>query len=355
MKLEVTKTVPGSRALFVEPGRVIGGRGRELLEWRDDGEWRCIAKFPASAAEAALSAWSFTRLGLRLGIHSVVTVGDGEFLAVLKRRFVLVGKSGRLTEVDRVHRGNKPASRALCATPAGPIFYGEYLLNNDRSSAVAIYRTDDVAKGFKKIHEFPAGEVRHVHFLQWDPHGSCLWMGTGDRDSECRFYRSDDHGGSWQLAGGGSQDWRAVGVAFTGSALFWGMDAGSDAGDTPNFIMRYDRKSRTIGRVQRLQGPAHGVGALADGTLVVSSGVEGGINEADRCAHLWASRDGDHWEEVFARPKKRWPNIIQFGVLRIPPGAGRGDELTFTGLALRGATETVFQGRLIDDRTGTSR
>lgn len=354
MKFEVTMTLPGSRALFVEPSRVIGGRGLELYEWRNEGGSRKITRFPASRAETVLSAWTFTRLGLRLGIHSVVAVGDEEYLAVLKGRFVLVGKHGRLTEVDRVHRGNKPASRALCTTPDGPILYGEYLLNNDRASAVAVYRADNAALGFRKVHEFPAGEVRHVHFVQWDPFGSCLWMGTGDRDPECRLYRSDDFGGSWTLIGAGNQDWRAVGVAFTAAALFWGTDAGSDAGDTPNHIMRYDRRDRVLERVQHLQGPAHGVGIMADGTLVVSTGVEGGINEADRSAHLWASRDGALWEEVFALSKKRWPNIVQFGVLRIPPGAGQAEVLTFTGLALRGSSETLFQGRLVDDRTRTN-
>jgi len=355
MKFEITSTIPGSRALLVEPGRIIGGRGLELWQWPNDRGPRRIVRFPASIPETGLSAWTLTRLGFRLGIHLVLTVGDEECLAVLKRRFVLVRTGGRLIEVDRVHRGNKPASRALCAMPAGPILYGEYLLNDDRASAVALYRSDDPARGFRKIYEFPAGEVRHIHFVQWDPFGSCLWMGTGDRDSESRLYRSDDVGGSWRLAGGGSQDWRAVGVAFTADALFWGTDAGSDAGGTLNYIMRYDRQDRTLVRVQRLQGPAHGIGVLSDGTLIISTGVEGGINEADRSAHLWASRDGSLWEEVFALSKNRWPGIIQFGVMRIPPGTESGSEVVFTGLALRGASETLFRGNLVDDRTSSAR
>jgi hypothetical protein len=55
-------------------------------------------------------------------------------------------------------------------------------------------------------------------------------LGTGDADPECRLLRSTDRGESWETVGSGSQLWRAVGITFRPDAVFWGTDAGSDAG-----------------------------------------------------------------------------------------------------------------------------
>jgi hypothetical protein len=346
MKLEVKRVARGARPLFVAGDRVIAARGLDLIEWRDAGVVRSPARLPAGFTERMLSLSTLTRLGLRLGLHAAVPVSGGALLAVLKRRFVLIGRDGSAEVVDKVHRGNKPAARAVAVLPDGRVLYGEYCLNNDRSQPVALYRTDDPRRGFAKLFEFSPGRVRHIHFVQHDPYESCLWMGTGDQDAECGLYRSGDAGTTWTRVGGGSQIWRSIGVAFTPDSIYWGMDAGSDAGDTPNFIVRFDRAKGTADFVQRVQGPCHGVGKLADGTLFVSTGVEGGRNEMDRSTHLWMSRDGSAWTEAFSRPKNFWPSIAQFGVLRIPPGTESGRTLHFAGLALRGAAETWFRGDL---------
>ncbi len=335
-----------ARILYVQGNRTIVAQGHRLFFYQNGKRERVIATLPVSFTEQIFSLFTFTRLGLRLGIHAAQPIGDGRILVVLKRRFVLVDQDGSSRVVDRIHRGNKPASRAICQVPDGSILYGEYLLNKDRQIPVALYRTENPISGFKKIFEFPAGEIRHIHFVQWDPFESCLWMGTGDANAECQLFKSTDIGNSWTRIGGGTQDWRAVSVIFTEESLFWGTDAGSDAGRTPNFIVRLNRVTQAISLVQRIQGPCHGAGALCDGTLFISTGVEGGGNEVDTAAHLWASRDGEKWHECYARSKKMWPHIIQYGVMRIPPGTETSETLHFTALALRGAAETWFNGML---------
>lgn len=335
-----------ARVLSVEGPRTIVARGNRLFHYENGRPKRLIAALPVPLLEEILSCFLFTRLGLRLGIHAAQSLGDGRILVVLKRRFFLIDRDGSSRVVDRVHRGNKPASRAICQVPDGSVLYGEYLLNENREVPVALYCTQNPESGFRKIFEFPAGEVRHIHFVQWDPFDRCLWMGTGDADAECHLFKSVDTGVSWSRIGGGSQDWRAVGIIFTKEALFWGTDAGSDAGLTPNYIIRFDRITHELSKVQQIQGPCHGAGALSDGTLFISTGVEGGKNELDASAHLWASRDGYKWREVYAHPKKKWPHIVQFGVMRIPPGTETTDTLHFNALALRGAAETWYSGTL---------
>ncbi len=346
MKFFITHHLRCARILFVEENRTIVAQGHRLFFYENGKRERLIASLPGSFTEKILSFFTFFRLGLRMGIHAAQPLGDGRILVVLKRRFVLVEKDGSTRVVDQVHRGNKPASRAICRVPDGSIFYGEYLLNIDRKIPVALYCSENPAYGFKKIFEFKAGEVRHIHFIQWDPFEACLWMGTGDANSECSLFKSVDVGKSWIRIGGGSQDWRAVSVIFTAESLFWGTDAGSDAGLTPNHIIRFDRVSSAISVVQLIQGPCHGSGSLRDGTLFISTGVEGGDNEVDVSAHLWASRDGEDWCEVYAHTKKRWPYIVQFGVMRVPPGTETSDVIHYTGLALRRSAETWYSGKL---------
>jgi hypothetical protein len=138
-------------------------------------------------------------------------------------------------------------------------------------------------------------------------------------------------------------------VSFTEDAVYWGTDAGSDAGTHPNWILRWDRKQASAEVVQELQGPCHGSASLCDGFLLVSTGVEGGVNEKDRNAHLWASKDGMHWEEVFSRTKDSLPFILQFGVMRFPPGLEAGNEIAFTCMGLKGEGEVTYFGKLTEE------
>jgi hypothetical protein len=111
-----------------------------------------------------------------------------------------------------------------------------------------------------------------------------------------------------------------------------------------------DRKTRNVRPVHQVQGPCHGIGVLDDGTLCISTGVEGGENEADRLAHLWVSEDGSNWEEVYALRKNWWrPFDLQFGVMRIPPGTETTSQLSFTALALQRAGEAWIRGEFVSD------
>lgn len=344
MRFSLIKHLNGARILHVDGDQCLVAHGLRLLIYENGKKQRVVGFLPASLIERFFSFFTFTRLGLRLGIHAALPLNDGRYLVVLKQRIVVIEQNGSTHTIDKIHRGNKPASRAICRLPEGSIVYGEYLLNKDRLSPVAIYRSDKLESGFNKIYEFSSGEVRHIHFIQWDPFELCLWMGTGDSDIECNLFKSTDKGKQWTRVGGGSQEWRAVSVIFTDNSLFWGTDAGSDAGSTPNYIVRYDRVSRSISPVQQVQGPCHGSGMLSDGSMFITTGVEGGINEVDESAHLWVSSDGNNWIDVYSRLKKKWPHIIQFGVMRVPPGCETGTSIHFTGLALQGAAESWFCG-----------
>ncbi|MPM53820.1 hypothetical protein SDC9_100589 [bioreactor metagenome] len=165
-------------------------------------------------------------------------------------------------------------------------------------------------------------------------------MGTGDKDYECKLMRSFDKGEKWEVVGEGSQLWRAINVSFTEKALYWGTDAGSvpDA----NYIIKMDRMTNEIERVQELQGPCHGNAILQDGTIYVSTGIEGGENEKDRFAHLWKSGKIGSFKEIMKMEKDLFPHIVQYGVIRFPIGLDGSERIIYTTFALKENSETVF-------------
>jgi hypothetical protein len=347
MKLEIEQRLLGVRVLWMDGERRLAARGNQL----------CIQRLGQSVDLATVGSWwerllSRVRLSrhfLRLGIHHFLPLLGGAYLVVVRKRALRITAGGLVESTYRFPRGNKPASRGVCVTADGTIFLAEYALNGARTLPAEIHRSEDGGLSYRTVHRFEAGSIRHYHFVQVDPWGGSLWMGTGDADAECRLFRSLDAGVCWQEVGGGSQLWRAVGVAFTAEALFWGTDAGSDAGMHPNFVMRFDRRSGALEKVLEVQGPCHGIAALKDGTLIVSTGVEGGVNEKDRSSHLWASRDGKKWTELMSMKKDPWPNIVQFGVIRFPLGIEAGNQVIMTCHGLAGAAETTLIGRIVED------
>jgi hypothetical protein len=276
-------------------------------------------------------------------------VSDGGWVSIVKRTLLKADAGIRaFRTVASLRQGNKPGFKGMCLDDRGRVYYGEYCLNFDRHAPIGLFRSEDNGESYTMIHEFPPGDVRHIHLIQWDPHAACLWMGTGDADAECRLYQSRDYGVTWTLVGSGSQQWRAVGLCFTPETVYWGTDAGSDAGQTPNFLMRLDRQTRQVARLIEIQGPCHAIASLVDGTLLATTGVERGINEKDDLAHLWASRNGRDWEELMAWRKDLWHPWLQFGVVRFPHGLETSREVHFTTYGVRGGGEAYLVATIED-------
>lgn len=72
------------------------------------------------------------------------------------------------------------------------IAFGEYILNPGRNmpSAIFIRSLDDAQ--WRKVYEFPAGTVRHIHSIVADKEDDCVYIMTGDLDSESGIWVSRD-------------------------------------------------------------------------------------------------------------------------------------------------------------------
>lgn len=336
--MEFKKIIKG-KALYAEKDRLWIAQGMTFFAINYAGK-RVTRKFRVgSYLQTILSLHRITRQTLREGLHHLIPLSNGDIFVTAKRKsFTVDGKSGRIKNIFKGYLGNKPGHQGVLLAPNGSIFFAEYTINLDHKNDTHLYRSDDNGMTFKVIKTFPKN-VRHIHFIKYDPYENCLWLGTGDADHECFLMRSDDNGDSWQMIGEGSQDWRAIGICFHKDYLIWGTDAGSVPDQ--NHLVRMRRDTHELEIIENLEGPCHGCGSFSDGRVFISTGVEGGENEKDRFARL-KQVEGNSCKDVLHLKKDFLPLICQYGVMRFPLGTDNTNNVIFTSMALSGAGEFVL-------------
>lgn len=340
--LTVRHVHPGLQIHAIARGRVWASRGYALVsaDLHDPTlHWHPAGQVPMPLWRRGVASSDLLGQALRLGVHGLLPLASGALLASVSGRLLRSDDGHQWEPVQHYQDFRKPTRNGLTADAQGRVWLAQYSLNPDRNQPIHLWRSQDDGRTFQQAHRFEAGEVRHIHFLQQDPYDGSLWMGTGDADRESALWRSVD-GTTWDVVGAGSQQWRAIALAFREDAIVWGTDAGTDAPDYANRIVRFDRKSRQIETLQRVQGPVHGITSLADGAVLLATGVEGGRNEIDRCVHVWHSRDGQHFREVASFLRGVQPRRVQYAVCHVAAGQPQSDRVFLT---LRG----VLAGPLV--------
>lgn len=341
--MEIKKLING-RALYLTENEIWVAKGATFFAVDETGR-RVSKKYKVGTFKTrVLSGIRIIRQTLREGIHHLLILKNGNFFVTTKKKSYTVDRNtGKVISVFWGYRGNKPAHQGVCLTPSGTIFFGEYTLNPDRSLSSDLYVSDDNGITFKKIKSFSGKEVRHIHFVKYDPYRNGIWLGTGDEDRENKLLFSGDGGKNFVTVGEGSQSWRAIGVAIKKGGLCWGTDAGS-VPDTNRFLtldLTDGIGDTRLNAVSDLEGPCHGVFSTAAGEVWFSCGVEGGENEKDRFARL-KRLNADKTEDVFKLKKDIFPLICQYGVMRFPLGGENGNTVAFTAMGLKGGGEKVF-------------
>lgn len=326
------------KALYAEQDRLWVARGMSFFAIDYNGK-RVTPKYCVGNYKQKLMSCSrLSRQLLREGIHHLIPLKNGDIFLTTKRKSYTVDREGCVKHIFSGYKGNKPGHQGVCMSPNGDIFFGEYTLNLKRENNSVLYRSTDNGMSFQPIFVLPKNLVRHIHFIKYDPYEKCLWLGTGDKDQENFLMRSSDNGETWDTIGGGSQDWRAIGVCFTEDALIWGTDAGSVP--EQNHIIRMDRKTKKLEILANAEGPCHGCAGFMDGRVYVSTGVEGGENELDRSARL-KQITKSQVITLFEQKKDIFPFIIQYGVMRFPLGTENTDKIIFTMMGLKHGAEKV--------------
>ena len=230
------------RALYTEEERIWIAQGMTFFAVDYDGK-RVTPKYSVgNTKECLISSSRLLRQLLRQGLHHLIPLPSGDVFVTAKRISYIVSEKGEIRYTFSGYLGNKPGHQGVCVTPDGTIFLGEYTLNLKRDHDTHLYRSTDGGKTFEVVLTLKMDKVRHIHFVKYDYCENCVWLGTGDEDFENLLLRSYDNGNTWERIGGGSQDWRAIGVCFDEKYLTWGTDAGSVPDQ--NHIIQMDRKTK---------------------------------------------------------------------------------------------------------------
>lgn len=215
----------------VHEGKAYATVGRDLFVDDGGGGFDRISRLPLpTERREALVHRALTSRGLRsvtkLAVGAVTAVNvwpltSTDILATVGRQVSVSADGGYYWE--RSHE-LPPSSGPMGVLPPavayrdGTTYLGEYPLADKSTPRVLASR--DHGRTWSTYAALP--DVRHVHAIQSDPYSDDIWVTTGDTDTESTIGRLRD--GEVERVGGGSQDWRAVEIAFTPTGILWGMD-----------------------------------------------------------------------------------------------------------------------------------
>lgn len=348
MKKRFKNSIPGTVCHYIGENTIWATNGYKILRSTDLGRtWGVVAEIPTNLSHKFGNKIRIIQRLFRLRIHNILVL-DTETLLVFSDgmifRYQL--KDERFQTVHKLRKGRRPLQQGLCLTNEGNIFYGEYWANPDRGR-VGLWCSEDLGFTWNKRYIFNVGSIRHIHAVQHDPYTDLLWVTTGDFDSECQILYSKDEGRSFDLLGGGSQRWRTVSLMFTPEYIIWGTDAGFDEPEYKNKFIAYRRSNDEIIELNGTDGPIYYSTRLDDGTLLAGTTVEGGKNEEDHKAHLWASENGLAWYDIASWQKDRYPFIMGYGVLSFPQGKMDKDHVFVSGKGLQNFDNKTIEFKII--------
>jgi hypothetical protein len=307
MQLRTVAVLPRFRGLLSDAGgAVIGFRGDALvrLEPPFEREER-IARLPRDWRRPLRSLRLAERL-LRLEMFRMAQTPSGT-LVCIGRAGVLRRAAGaaEFRAVFRGYQGSRPVS--LCTDSDGRIYVADYFSNPARGE-VRVHCSEDDGVHWRTCHAFAAGEVRHVHALEWDPHRRGIWVLTGDYGDEARIGFATPGFGDYRVVARGSQRTRAFSAVALRDALVYGTDSPLEQ----NYMMRLDPETGALAAVAPVQHSVFFTGLACDG-LFASTVVEPSEVHATQRVHVWFSADGEAWREVFSIARDRWSlRLFQF-------------------------------------------
>lgn len=229
----------------IRDGRLYWTRGRTVGAWTPSEGAVALGTLPTPADGGAdvgfrLRHGRVAKAALRPVVGSWTTTNlwplrNDTLLATVGRRVFRSGDGGRSwTPVRRLPDSSGPMGTlptSVCLH-GDDVYLAEYTLGDDPAR---ILRSEDDGRTWETLVETTA--VRHFHGVFHDPYRDDLWVTAGDTDDESAVGRLVD--GEFVRVGSGSQRWRAVGLAFTPTAVLWGMDC-SYAADVELLRLRRD-------------------------------------------------------------------------------------------------------------------
>jgi len=318
---------------------LIASHGQWLYISRDSGStWESILKLPVTLKTGLQSVSSITRRLFRQDIYHLVPIGDSIVVVfAFHCIYVLNLHTHEIVGQPTLIHGSRPL--AVCRTPEGTLYYGEYC-NNPKRYPIRILCSKDQGLSWEPIWEFSG--VRHVHGVYYDPYENAIWVTTGDSDSESAIWISRDRFHSLDRMLEGSQQTRAIRLIFTSEHVYFG----SDSPNSENYIYRLYRQTNKLEQLTQVGGPVFHGCKTASG-LFFSTACEPSDVNLDLYAVVWHSHDGESWRPIRRYRKDILPfKLFQYGQVFFAEGQENTPGVWLTPFATRGSQ----QSRYIDEK-----
>ncbi|WP_207903443.1 hypothetical protein [Prevotella heparinolytica] len=277
------------------------------------------------------SKYSFSKLIRRL-VRAEVTgyykFADGNTIVVAKKGLFKLRDNVTFARVFNIPKGSKPLN--LCILPNGHVFFGEYFQNLDKT-AVNVYGSYNKGDTWEVVYTFESGNINHIHGLFYDKYTGRMWYLTGDRENECVIGYTEDEFKTVHEVFRGGQEYRSCQLFFYKDFIVYATDSQY----VENEIKRIDRETLEVTSLFKIQGSAI-KGGQVECVSYLSTTIEPSKVNKDRFSHIWVTKDGEKWQEVFKAEKDCWPAIFQFGTFEFPQNAYCDGKLWFSGRALKG-------------------
>lgn len=349
--LQIDGEVKGLRIEFFDGERLWASRYKEIWVGAPDGTyWRKVGRLgPAEPGTVAAvrhrlgSTRTARSIHQQPGIEAMLVLRSGTILASLPPSIYRSDDGGESWE--RVHRFRqspepKRILRQWGEDARGRVWFGEYGQGSGGADS-RVWMGDDDGRSWEVAWTFPArdasGGVRHIHAVQVDPVHGRVWIATGDRDEHVQLGWLDEQ--RFVPIGRGDRRFKTVSLMFTPGYVYWATDAPTG----PCGVYRWSRQRDEVEQVAELGGPVLHSSVLADGSLLVSTEIEGvGVQDVQ----LWLSRDGERWVQLAQIPPFDREDQRAWGTASFALGEPM-QELVFNADRLGSVRTSVMRARLL--------
>lgn len=324
--MEVYKNI---KVLEVHEDSFIGARGYSLFKYHFATKKYEFLGNVNDRMHSLLSNFFLTRRLFRSEITNIYSLSNGDKLVIAKKG-IFHCKNGKkvFQKCFDVSRGSRPMN--LVVTPDDQIYFGEYFANMDKKE-VHIFHSADYGMTWEIVYTFEPGNINHIHGLFWDPYTQSIWVATGDRENECIIANTKDGFKSLDIILRGGQEYRATNLLFYKDFIVYATDSQY----IKNEIKKIDRKTLSIETLQKIQGSGIYGGQCGNFGFFSASVEPSDINK-DKFTHLWFSKDGKIWKELYSAEKDFWhPSLFQFGSILFPKHSFPLKKFMFYGRAVK--------------------
>lgn len=235
-----------------------------------------------------LSRFRFFSRILRIEPRCIAYIDDDLMLVSMRHKLFVVSQKNGLKDIIESRAGfSHPLT--LCSLKSfgrKEIYWGDYG-QNEKKEEINIYRyteTGDV----RKCYTFPAGEIKHIHNILYDPWRTRFFIFTGDFGEKVGIYEATTDFKAVKPIVLSNEQYRAVQGKVLKKGLLWATDAVM----ADNHVYFYDFDKKEIKIIVDLNGSVIN-GLITKEGLLLSTTVEPYPSSPSRIKSLLDYRLGE--------------------------------------------------------------